>query len=250
VRANEGSHAFTGSVGPAQVVYVGLGRLPKDDTDNPTADDFAGKDLHGKIALIQRGTIFFERKINNAAKAGAIGAVIYDNQNELNLLSMDVKTATLPAMSISQDSGKTLLAFVQAHPDAQVTLHSETTTFEETPNVLTDFSSRGYAADYAIKPDLVAPGQDIYSATTSVPNSEIYSPSGWATEQGTSFSAPHVAGAAALVLQKHPLHARHGEGPAGADSWSECNSGPADQAGSLHCTDGRWPAERGIGALR
>jgi len=205
IRANEGSHAFSGSVGPAQVVSVGLGRLPKDDTDNPTADDFAGKDLHGKIALIQRGTIFFETKINNAAKVGAIGAVIYDNQDELNLLSMDVKTATLPAMSISQDSGKMLLAFVQAHPDARVTLHSETTTFEETPNVLTDFSSRGYAADYSIKPDLVAPGQDIYSATTSIPNSEIYSPTGWATEQGTSFSAPHVAGAAALVLQKHPL---------------------------------------------
>jgi len=205
IRANEGSHAFTGAVGPAQVVYVGLGRLPNDDTDSPTANDFAGKDLHGKIALIQRGTIFFETKINNAAKAGAIGAVIYDNQDELNLLSMDVKTATLPAMSVSQDSGKKLLAVVQAHPDTQVTLHSETTTFEETPDVLTDFSSRGYAADYSIKPDLVAPGQDIYSATTSIPNSEIYNPSGWATEQGTSFSAPHVAGAVALVLQKHPL---------------------------------------------
>lgn len=205
VRANEGSHPFDKTVGPAGIVSVGLGRMPNDDTDNPTANDFAGKDLHGKIALIQRGTIFFATKIDNAQKAGAIGAIIYDNVGSVSLLQMDVQTATLPAMSISQDDGKAILAYLQDHPDATLTMNPQLSAAEETPNVLSDFSSRGYSANYSIKPDLVAPGEDIYAATESeIPNSELYNPSGFASASGTSFSAPHVAGAAALVLQKHP----------------------------------------------
>ncbi len=205
IQANEGSHPFTGSVGPAPIVYVGLGRLPNDDTTDPTANDFAGKDLKGKIALIERGTTFFETKINNAAKQGAIGAIIYDNVNDVSLFQMDVQSATLPAMSISQNAGKALLDYLQAHPDAQLTLDPTLSAASETPNVLSDYSSRGYDADYAMKPDLVAPGQDIYSATEAeIPNSELYNPSGFTSASGTSFSAPHVAGAAALVLQTHP----------------------------------------------
>ncbi len=205
MRANEGSHSFVQTVGPAQVVSIGLGRMPNDDTDNPTANDFTGKDLNGKIALIQRGTIFFETKINNAQKAGAIGAIVYDNVQSVSLLTMDVKTATLPAMTISQDNGKALLTYLQSHPDAKLTLNPPLSSAEETPNVLSDFSSRGYAANYGIKPDLVAPGEDIYSATESqVSSGELYNPSGFASASGTSFSAPHVTGAAALVLQKHP----------------------------------------------
>lgn len=205
MRANEGSHPFTQTVGPAAIVPVGLGRLPNDDTDHLSANDFAGKDLKGKIALIQRGTIFFETKINNAQKAGAVGAIIYDNVQSVSLLTMDVKSATLPAMTISQEDGKALVAYLQTHPDAQLTMNPQLSSAEETPNVLSDFSSRGYSANYGIKPDLVAPGEDIYSATESeVPNSELYNPTGFASANGTSFSAPHVAGAAALVLQKHP----------------------------------------------
>lgn len=205
IKGNEGSHAFTGNIGPAQMVYVGLGRRPGDDSSAPTADDFAGKDLHGKIALIQRGTLFFETKINNAEQAGAIGAIIFDNRYEPSLFGMDVKSATLPAMSITQSDGQALLSWLNGHPDTQVTLDSTPSSFDETPNVLTDFSSVGYGPNYSIKPDLVGPGQDIYSATESeIPNSSMYNPSGFTSQSGTSFSAPHVTGAVALLLQKHP----------------------------------------------
>ena len=194
-------------MGPAEVVSVGLGRLPGTDKCAPdpvTQNDFAGKDLHGKIALIERGTICFAAKISNAAKQGAVAAIVYDNRVELTFSSQDVGDATLPHLFISQEAGKALLAWIQAHPDAQLTMDSAPSPYDAVPNVLSDFSSRGYGANYAIKPDLVAPGENIYAATqTGSPQGELYNPSGFTSSDGTSFSAPHVAGGVALLLQKH-----------------------------------------------
>jgi len=63
-----------------------------------------------------------------------------------------------------------------------------------TPSTLEDFSSQGPTDDGRTKPDLVAP--DGVSTAT-------YGPVGF---PGTSASAPHVAGAAALVCQQYPSY--------------------------------------------
>ncbi len=78
-----------------QLVDAGIGR-PQDFT--PAA--------RGAIALIERGTLTFQEKVANAAAAGALGAVIYNNEAGIFLGAADA--ATIPAVTVSQDQGREL----------------------------------------------------------------------------------------------------------------------------------------------
>ncbi|MFW6047922.1 MAG: S8 family serine peptidase [Candidatus Natronoplasma sp.] len=64
----------------------------------------------------------------------------------------------------------------------------------ENPYNVSDFSSRGWSNDNRVKPDVVAPGESIFSSGNE--HEEQYS-----MASGTSFSNPNVAGAAAVVVE-------------------------------------------------
>ncbi len=98
---------------------------------------------------------------------------------------------------------------------------------------LASFSSLGPRRDNALKPEIAAPGMAIASSWSSTGDPSFYgnvscavTPDGYhVASQGTSLSAPHIAGVAALILEKHPTDARRQvlarlQNSARTDSWT------------------------------
>lgn len=161
--------------------------------------------LSGHIVLILRGECTFESKLNNAQNAGALGAVIYTYAEEPGLLRMETGSAALPALSISHEDGLRLKALIQERPELTATLQLSRTAVPADPNNLADFSSIGPNTDTGIKPDLVATGTNVYTAAEKTdPTGESYDASGFLVQSGTSFSAPLVSGAAAVLKGARP----------------------------------------------
>ena len=168
----------------------------------------AGNSLAGATALIERGNCDFSTKINNAQQAGAIAVVLYQDPSHPTdppFSALGAENTGIPAMMIDDADGLALQEYLASNSNPQATLnpalHIETTA----PNLVTNFTSRGPSIDYSIKPELVAVGQGIYTATEALdPTGDLYDPTGYTTVEGSSFAAAMVAGAAALVKQANP----------------------------------------------
>ena len=163
--------------------------------------------LSGAFALIERGTCTFAAKLTNALAAGAVGVVFYMADASPPTSPGGLSSFTVPAVMVANADGLALRSFVDANHDPLTTIdpariERTLTTF----NQLAGFSSRGPSTgDFTVKPDLVAVGTSVYMAAESYdPLGELYSSNGYAVADGTSFAAPLVAGAAALVKQNRP----------------------------------------------
>jgi len=151
----------------------------------------------GAIALIARGVCRFDTKVQNADNAGALGVVVYNNVVGAPPFSMGGDPRNIPAFMVGNAEGLALVDWYNTYTDtAKLQISYGTSRFpnQHAADVIASFSSRGPNIDLNIKPDVVAPGVDILSAEVNK----------FAVYQGTSMSAPHVTGAAALLKQLHP----------------------------------------------
>ncbi|MGA7241136.1 MAG: S8 family serine peptidase [Bryobacteraceae bacterium] len=157
--------------------------------------------LNNTIALIERGTCNFEVKFDYAQAAGAVAAIIYDNVPNEALVLMGVGHAMLPAAMISNSDGLTLKQ-IRSSPTVTIQFYQPTYV---NPESLATFSAAGPSLDNSIKPDLTAVGENFYTAAETIDSSGVlYNPTGYTVTQGTSFSAPLVSGAAALLESGRP----------------------------------------------
>src|SRR5262249_7017720 len=114
-------------------------------------------------------------------------------------------SATLPAEMISYDNGIAIKQTIASQPSLAGTLQFVLGAVPQIANRLTDFSAAGPSVDLGLKPDITAVGGSIYVATQTLDvNGDMYDSSGYILVDGTSFSTPLVAGAAALIKSARP----------------------------------------------
>ena len=174
----------------SQIIFGKYGRV----------HDLLENNFEGSILLIERGSdieneiVYFSDKEKNAADVGAKAIVVYNNKPGIffgELIHEYVDEGynpTIPALSLSREDGLLIKEILQSDTKGILDVFYH-------PDFVAYFSSRGPVSPFYIKPDLVAPGAFI-NTTDINGNYKISS--------GTSFAAPHVAGTAALILQKNP----------------------------------------------
>lgn len=179
------------------------GSLPMAKTGTPAATADActalpAGSLTGQAVLIRRGTCGFYVKAFNAQAAGAAAVVLYNNAaGALNPSVAGTPAVTIPTVAVTAAQGAALDALIAAGPTTLVWGDAYVGYPYGTGGLISSFSSFGLAADLTLKPNIGAPGGGIYS---TYPLEQ----GGFATLSGTSMSSPHVAGAAALIMQARP----------------------------------------------
>ncbi|MFC5631290.1 MULTISPECIES: S8 family serine peptidase [Streptococcus] len=165
-----------------------------------------GDKLKGKVALIYRGEDAVYKKAERLKDAGAIGAILInaplhasreDYRDKFITSYEHIRTSDFWYVSVSGKAGEQLVKPIANIGDTK-TIKLRFTT-EKSPYVLSQhdriagFSSWGPTSDLELKPDLVAPGQDIRST---------FNDGSYGVMSGTSMSSPYVAGVSTLLSDK------------------------------------------------
>ncbi|MCI5996829.1 MAG: S8 family serine peptidase [Parvimonas sp.] len=149
-------------------------------------EDFSS--VKGKVALIKRGGDTFNNKIARAEKSGAIGVMIYNNV--LGNFSIGVDDSTkIPVIGLYMTDGEMLAE--KSYGTINITGEKDIVK-NPLEGEISDFSNWGVTSDGILKPDITAPGGNIYSAQNS---------KGFTEMSGTSMATPHVSGAVSLLSQ-------------------------------------------------
>ena len=145
--------------------------------------------LAGKIVLVKRGSLTFQDKFNNIAGSKPAGFIVYNNVPGDSLVVMSLATDGVPAAFISQADGEAMLAAA----DHRLSVAPGKVVPPSSKYSMSSFSSWGVTPDLRLKPEVAAPGGNIYSA---VPGGT------YEFMSGTSMATPQMAGVSAVVLQR------------------------------------------------
>ena len=152
----------------------------------------------GKIVVCDRGVNARVNKSLAVEQAGGIGMILTNTSPN----SINADFHFVPSVHLQN----TDRAAVKAYADtagATATINQSTIVFNAAAPFTAAFSSRGpltAGGGDILKPDVIAPGQDILAAVAPPGNAGR----DFNLLSGTSMSSPHVAGLAALLMDLHP----------------------------------------------
>ena len=176
-----------------KIIFAGYGKIK----------DFEKLNVENAIVMVERGSdvegelLYFSIKEKNAASAGAKALIVYNSNPGIFLGELThefIETGyipQIPVVSMDREEGLEIIKSLKETSEGIMNLFYN-------PDFVAHFSSRGPVSPFYIKPEIVAPGAYINTTQNNA---------GYNFTSGTSFAAPHVSGAAALLLQKNPeLH--------------------------------------------
>ena len=164
-------------------------------------------DIAGKVVLVNRGASSFASKHMAVAAAGGVACVVANNQAGGTFgMALSGSDATIPCVSISKEDGQAIkAAATPVEKDGQVVYYTgkvvvapgvEVLPGTGTTREMSDFSSWGVPGDLSLKPEITAPGGNIYSVNGAVAGGQAYE-----NMSGTSMAAPQVTGMVAVLAQ-------------------------------------------------
>ena len=173
---------------PAVILTTGAGSalsLGCNPTDYPAG-------AAGALVIISRGTCSFNQKAANAEAAGAVALGVVNNA-ATGFFNPLLTNVTIPFIELQKNSTATFLGAPSPVSASVVPANLPNAGFR----LAASFSSGGPRdADGALKPNVTAPGVNVFST-------DIGSGNGGTYDSGTSMATPHVAGVAALAVQAH-----------------------------------------------
>src|SRR6267378_941069 len=152
----------------------------------------------GKIVVCDRGVNARVNKSLAVKEAGGIGMILVNTSPN----SINADFHSVPTVHLADTDRAAVKAFA-AGAGATASISQAQIVFNVPAPFTASFSSRGplrAGNGNLLKPDVIAPGQDVIAAVAPPGNGgqlfNLYS--------GTSMSSPHVAGLAALLRNLHP----------------------------------------------
>ena len=185
------------------------------DESTTEADwDAVGDEIKGRIAICGRGGGYLNlsQKSNEAVEHGAIATIIhYDGEGSMTM-NLGTYLYTNPSVSITKAEGYAIrdageqrfTADGVSYHVGKITIapellsdHGDENASPEAGYKMSEFTSWGAPGSLQLKPEITAPGGNIWSVNGAIAGGQAYE-----NMSGTSMAAPHMAGMGAVVGQR------------------------------------------------